>query len=334
MKILVTGPNGFLGRCVVHSLLAQGLNDLRLVVRSPSAAMADAIAREFPQARVEWLIGDLTDRAFAEQAAMDAELVYHLAAGMRGNGPDVIFNTVVGTDNLFAALQRQTTVRRVVLVSSFAVYGLRNVGWNHRLTETSPLEEHPELREPYTYSKLKQEQLLQKSHLPAVIVRPGVIYGEGGPHLSARVGLRVGGLFLSLGGSAWLPLTYVENCADAVVLAGLKEGVENQIFNVVDDELLRASQYRRRYSRAVSKLRSIVIPYPFLLALGWGLLKYHRWSNGQLPAVLTPYKIQAAWKHCRFDNSKTKQLLGWQPRIGLEEALQRTFQAARIQPQT
>jgi nucleoside-diphosphate-sugar epimerase len=328
MKILVTGATGFLGRCVVNSLLGRQVEHLRLVGRSVSDETMHSLREKFPRTTIEWCLGDLTDRAFAGQAAQGMELVYHLAAGMRGNGPEVIFNTAVGTDTLFAALRDQP-VKRVVLVSSFAVYGLTEASWNCVLGEDAPVEQHPERRDPYTYAKLKQEQLLRKYALPGVIVRPGVIYGEGGPALSARVGLKVGPLFLHLGGRAWLPLTYVENCAEAIVLAGLKNGIEGQVINITDDQLLRANQYRKRYSREVARLRSISVPYPLLLLLSSALLKYHRVSHGQLPAVLTPYKVAAAWKHCRFDNSKAKRLLGWQPKVGLEEALRRTFQSLR-----
>jgi nucleoside-diphosphate-sugar epimerase len=318
MSIVVTGANGFLGRRVVDMLLRRdGQSKLRLVVRS----LAD---KHVTGDNVEWLQGDLTDRCFAEQAAEGATIVYHLAAGMRGNAPDVIFNTVVGTDYLFAALQKQK-VQRVVLVSSFAVYGLTSVEWNHVVSEESPLEMNPQLRDPYTYAKLKQEQLLRKYDLPYVIVRPGVIYGEGGPAISARVGLPIGPVFLSLGGRAWLPLTYVDNCAEAVILAGLKEGIEGQAFNIVDDERLRANQYRRRFSREVRRLHSVSVPYPLLKLLAWGLLKYHKASHGQLPTVLTPYKVAAVWKHCRFDNSKAKDKLGWRPRVDLDTALAGTF---------
>jgi len=328
MKILVTGATGFLGRSVVNKLLERHVAHARLVGRSVNEETVRTMKARFPRTTIEWCLGDLTDHEFVEQIVEGMDIVYHLAAGMRGNGPELIFNTAVGTDTLFSALRRQQ-VTRVVLVSSFAVYGLTRASWNCVLDEYAPVELHPERRDPYTYAKLKQEQLLKKYGLPGVIVRPGVLYGEGGPALSARVGLKVGPLFLHLGGRAWLPLTYVENCADAIVLAGLKDKINGQIINIVDDQLMRAHQYRRRYSREVTRLRSITIPYPLLMLLSSALLKYHRASHGQLPAVLTPYKVAAAWKHCRFDNSKAKRLLGWQPKISLQEALRRTFESLR-----
>ena len=325
MKTLVTGAMGFLGQRVVCALLRGGITDLRLVSRTPNPRFLDEIKREFPNAAIECCWGDLTEPGFANQVAAGVELVYHLAASMRGNGPEIIYNTAVSTDCLLTALRRQS-IRRFVLVSSFSVYGPGQMHGRQPITESAPIEPHPERRDPYTYAKLKQEQLLQSSGLPYVIVRPGMVYGEGGSPLSTRVGLRFGPLFLHLGGRAWLPMTYVENCAEAIALAGLKECSAGEIINVVDDEIMRANAYRRSYSRRVKKLRVVPVPYPLLLLLGWAMVKYHRVSRGQLPAALSPYKVRALWKRCQFDNSKAKTLLGWRPKVGLEEALQRTFQ--------
>ena len=123
MKILVTGATGFLGRCVVNKLLERHVAHVRLVGRSVSNETVKTMKARFPRISIEWLPGDLTDREFVEQIVQGMDIVYHLAASMRGNGPEMIFNTVVGTDLLFSALQRQK-VTRVVLVSSFAVLAM------------------------------------------------------------------------------------------------------------------------------------------------------------------------------------------------------------------
>ena len=61
----------------------------------------------------------------------------------------------------------------------------------------------------------------QKFGIPYVIVRPGVVYGPGKVNISNRVGIGTFGIFLHLGGSNEIPLTYVDNCAEAIALAGL-----------------------------------------------------------------------------------------------------------------
>ena len=53
-----------------------------------------------------------------------------------------------------------------------------------------------------------------------------------------------------------LPLTFVDNCAEAIVLAGLKPGVEGEVFNVVDDELLTSRQFLKAYKKKVTAFPS------------------------------------------------------------------------------
>ena len=116
--------------------------------------------------------------------------------------------------------------RRFVLVSSFTVYTNRQK--SRRLDESCPVEEHPELRgDAYCFAKVKQEQIVaeygKNFGIPYVVVRPGSVYGPGKRQITGRVGLGTFGIFLHLGGSNTIPFTHVDNCAEAIVLAGLVE---------------------------------------------------------------------------------------------------------------
>jgi nucleoside-diphosphate-sugar epimerase len=157
-----------------------------------------------------------------------------------------------------------------------------------------------------------------------VVLRPGVIYGCGGTAISARVGFEIFGRFLHLGGRNVLPLTHVDNCADAVVLAGQSEAAVGQTFNVVDDDLVTAAQYLKRYRREVRRLKVLRIPYPILRVLSRMVEGYHRWSKGQLPAVFTPYRTATSWKGTRFSNARLRAL-GWKPIVSTDEGLRTTF---------
>jgi len=55
------------------------------------------------------------------------------------------------------------------------------------------------------------------------------------------------------------------------------------------------------------------------------LVGYHRYSKGQLPAVLTPYKVKSLWAGNRFDNSKLHSI-GWQQLVPTPEALRTSFE--------
>jgi len=117
-----------------------------------------------------------------------------------------------------------------------------------------------------------------------------------------------------------LPLTFVDNCAEAIVLAGLKVGVEGEVFNVVDDDLLTSRQFLKKYRNKVSGF-SVRIPYSVAYALSLLWEKYSKWSKGQLPPVFNRRRCAAEWKGNRYSNQKLHDRLGWKPRVNMEDAM-------------
>jgi 2-alkyl-3-oxoalkanoate reductase len=330
---LVTGAAGFLGAAVVHRLLARGQRRLRLFVRPGSArARLDAVISGFPEAEVSVVTGTLLSTDDCRRAVDGAGIVYHVAAGTTGTAADLFLHTVVASSRLLAAMAATGARPRGVLVSSLGVYGAAALHRGALLDETAPLESEPARRDAYSHAKLRQEALFReyerRDGLPLVVLRPGVIYGPGRARaVSSRVGIALGGVFLHLGGANLLPLTYVDNCAEAVVVAGTHPEAQGHAFNVVDDDLPTCSAYLRRYRREVSRVRVLRLPYPATVAVAGALERYHRWSQGQLPAVLTRYKVRTTWGGNTFSNDRLKAL-GWRPLISTEEGLRRTFLAA------
>src|SRR5262249_20082702 len=148
------------------------------------------------------------------------------ARGMK-SVPDAFLNSVVTTRNLLEAGARNGCLRRFVNVSSLSVYNNENRPRRAVLDETSPVESPPQRRcDAYDFAKLKQDEIVRDYAttlaVPYVIVRPGYVLGPPNRNISGRVGMFVSGIFLHLGGSNTIPLTYVDNCADAIALAGLK----------------------------------------------------------------------------------------------------------------
>jgi nucleoside-diphosphate-sugar epimerase len=333
--VLVTGSNGFLGAVLVERLLARGHRDVRCLVRAGSdRARLEAVRARWPDARLQLTVGSLASPDAAARAIEGARVVHHLAASLRGAAADMFLSTVVTSKNLLEAVARMKTPPRLVLVSSFSVYGVADLPRGAVIDESTPIEEHPERRDLYAQVKIRQERLFreyQARHgLPLTVLRPGVIYGPGGSALSVRVGLRLPGAFLHFGGDNLLPLTYVDNCADALVLAGDDPRALGETYNVVDDDLPTCRRYLQLYRKEVEPLRSVSVPYPATMALSKMVERYHRYSKGQLPAILTPYKSATQWKGNRFDNARIKAL-GWQPRLSTEEGLRRTFEHLRRQ---
>lgn len=329
MNVLVTGSNGFLGAALVRTLLERESETVSCLVR-PGSSIARLTGLSSERARI--VRGELSSKAEAARLLEGVGTIYHLAAAMSGAPSDMYLDTVVASKHLLEAVGELTNPPRLVLVSSFSVYGVADLPAGAVVDESTPLETRPEARDVYAQTKLRQERLFreyqERAGFELVVLRPGVIYGPTGGVLSGRVGLQFPGVFLHLGNQNLVPLSYVENCADAVALAGSAKEAAGEVYNVHDDDLPRAGEYLREYEREVKPLCSVPVPYPLLLVGSHLIERYHRYSRGQLPAVFTPYKTKSLWKRQRYTNQKLKGL-GWTQPVPTEEALRRTFEAAR-----
>jgi hypothetical protein len=95
----------------------------------------------------------------------------------------------------------------------------------------------------------------------------------------------------------------------------------------VDDDLPTGGELLRRYRREVASLRVVPLPYRAARALGSLVAWYARTTEGHVPPVLTPYKVDSLWKPQRYSNAAAKAVLGWAPRVSMQVALDRTFDA-------
>ena len=121
-------------------------------------------------------------------------------------------------------------------------------------------------------------------------------------------------------------LDYIDNCAEAIVLAGIKKGVDGEVFNIVDDDLPTSREFLEMYKKNVGHFKSIYIPYRIFYFLCYLWEKYSKWSEGQLPPAFNRLKCAAHWKCIRHSNKKLKNLLGWKPKISFDEASNRYFE--------
>jgi nucleoside-diphosphate-sugar epimerase len=331
-RILVTGSSGFIGSKVVATLLDYGFTDIRCFVR-PSSQLSrlEKTLRQFnAENKVEIITGDLLSPTDCRKAAGEASTIYHLAAGMEKSFAGAFMNSALATRNLMDAFLEVGKPKRFVNVSSFAVYSNLSLKRNGLLDETCPLEMAPQERfDAYSFGKLKQEEIVREYakhyRLPCVTLRPGYVFGAGKQELNGRVGIKTFGPFIQVNGSNLLPLTYVDNCAEAIVLAGLTPGIDGDIFNIVDDDLLTARQFLKT-CKVARRFRSVRVPYWFAYSASYAWEKYSKWSKGQLPPAFNRRRCAAAWKSQRYSNEKLKTRLGWKPRVPMEQAME-TFLA-------
>lgn len=332
--ILVTGATGFIGPAVIQSLIDRGFTDVRAFARPGSnTSRLDRVVANAPR-QIRIVRGNLGVPEDCRSLMKDVAIVYHLATGGGKSFPDAVLNSVVPTRNLLDAAVEHGCLRRFVNVSSFAVYSNINKPHGRMLDENAPIETPAQGRgEAYCYAKIKQDELV--SHygdcfgLPFVTVRPGSVYGPGKASITGRVGIDTFGFFVHTGGFNKIPFTYVDNCADAIVLAGLVPGVSGEVFNIVDDDLPSSRKFLRLYKKHVGHFWSLYMPHFLSYLLSAFFEWYSNWSEGQLPPVFNRSRWHSEWKRTIYSNAKLKQKLGWRAQVSMQDGLMRYFHYCR-----
>lgn len=320
MKLLVTGASGFVGGYVVAEAARRG-HEVRAAMRR-SCDLGES---------VQSVTLDLRSREGLVEALGGVTAVIHLAAAKAGDLHAQLAANVVGTENLLWAMSA-AGVRHIVHISSFSVYEPLQMPAHSLLDEGAPLADPQGDRDEYTITKLLQERLVidaaRKSGWRWTIVRPGMLYGRENL-FNARVGMRIGAnAWLRTGAWARIPLCYVENCAEAIVLAVEKTEADRKILNIVDDQLPRQWSYARLIAQRCSpRPRIIPVSWTAMRTAARGAWLVNRWLLGgraKIPGILVPSRLHARCKPLRYTNAQAKSILGWTPRYGLIEALERS----------
>ncbi|MGC9158928.1 MAG: NAD-dependent epimerase/dehydratase family protein, partial [Terracidiphilus sp.] len=256
--------------------------------------------------------------------------VFHAGAAMKGSAADFQRGTVAGTRNVIEACLRHK-VERVVYVSSISVLE-HAVRRDDPVSESWPLEPHAERRGAYTQTKLEAERMVmaaaRERNLPAVVLRPGVIFGPGVEPSCPAGSFALAGRWIVVGnGSLPLPLVYVDDVLDALLLASWRPGMEGKLIHVVDPAVVTQRELIRLAQAAKPKIKASYVPGPVLMAAAIGIEALGRLLHRGVP--LSRYRIRSIRPLSHFDQTAARQL-GWTPRVGVAEGLRRTFPAAPV----
>ena len=323
----MTGATGCLGRRVAellrdagHTVTGQGRDPER---GAQLAGAGVAFARV-----------DLRDAAALTAAVAGHEAIVHAAARSSpwGRARDFHADNVTGSANLIAAA-RAASVRRVVHVSTAGVYfdGRSRVG----VRERDPLPRRP--ANHYVRSKLAAERLFAAAlpDLESVTLRPRAIFGPGDTAIVPRL-LRAhaaGRLRVIGDGDTRMDLTYVDNVADAAVLALEASPVcVGRAYNVTNGEPVALWPL---VARLLAELGHTFRPRPVPYALAWlgaGAMELvARTVRPRWEPTLTRYTVGLLARSMTLDISAARAELGYAPRVSMDDGVAR-YLAWRANP--
>ncbi|KPV50910.1 hypothetical protein SE17_24215 [Kouleothrix aurantiaca] len=316
MRVLVTGGTGFLGRHIARALLANG--------DTPTLLGRDfRDAQPLLQAGARALALDMRDASALADACASAEAVCHAGALSTAWGAwDEFYEANVrATAAVVSGCQRSGA--RLVSISSPSVIF---TGRDHRdLMEDAPYPRRFASR--YSRSKKLGEDLVNGARgLQAVILRPKAIFGPGDRALLPRIvqGARAGRLRPIGDGQNLVDLTYVENVADAVLLALRSPAAIGGTYTITNGEHIRLWDLIRTVLRRLgipANLRAVPLPAALAAAT---LMELGGHVRGHEP-MLTRYSTAILGRTQTYDISRARRDLGYQPRISVAEGVERTL---------
>jgi predicted dehydrogenase/nucleoside-diphosphate-sugar epimerase len=321
VPFVVTGASGGLGSALLDRLLAEARPVRVLVRRLP----------EHPRDGVEYVRGDLGDPVAVDRAVTGAACVIHVGAAMKGGWLEHEGGTIEGTRNVLDSCKRHG-VTKLVHVSSMSVIDWAGGAELSTVDENTPLERRAEERGSYTRAKLEAEKLVTAAAaagLPVVIIRPGQIFGGRIPLMTAAVARRAGGRSLVLGdGETVLPLVYIDDVVDALLLAAGSPLHRGEVIQLVDPESWTQNQVLTAVNGPQGRV--VRVPRRAVMAIG----QASAWALGLLgkASPMAPYRLQSALARRRFESVNAERMLDWRPRVGVREGIRRTV-LARAAPQ-
>lgn len=327
MNVLVTGGNGFLGQYIVRDLLARGysVSVIGRASQSPWAGLS-----------VDYIQGDLTDKALLTASFKNIDAVFHVAAkaGYWGPWADYYANNVTATQNIIDACLHNNISRLIYTSSPSVVFNGQAIqGANESLPYGHSSICH------YAHSKALAEELILKANgqngLRTIAIRPHLIWGVGDRHIVPRIieQAKKGKLCIVGNGQNLVDITHVRNASHAHLLA-----LDAISQNKVTGKAYFISQGTpvKIWDWAASILKGLNIPLPkkqisFKMAygIGYGLEMVYKLLKLKSEPRMTRFLATELAKNHYFDTSAAAKDLGYGPIVSIEQGLAELIQHYR-----
>lgn len=302
-QVLVTGAGGFIGSHLVEALIEKGAevscflkynsrNDWGLLEELP----------EDKKKLINVISGDIRDSEIVRHAAKNMEAIFHLAALIGipysyTNPKENFMTNVMGTYNVMQAAL-DSGVKKIVHTSTSEVYGTPD---NIPITEEHKLKG----QSPYSASKIGADKVAESFYcafgLPVAIARPFNTYG---PRQSARAIIPSAfsqalntGIIKHGSGEPTRDLNFVTDTADGMIKIAECDKSVGEVINLGTGKEISMSELMQKIAVLAGK---------------------------EIKLVHDPSRVRPAnsevMRLCA-DNSKAKNLIGWEPQISLDRGL-------------
>jgi len=237
-KVLVTGGAGFIGSCLTARFLKRG--DHVIILDNFSNGFAARLKDSFTNPRFECVRGDIRDETILRKILKDCSMVFHLAAnsnarrGVKDTSIDFEQN-LVGTRLLLECMKESASCKRIVFTSTSTIYGeARTIPTPESYGPLKPIS-------LYGASKLACEAMISAySHLfgiKSTILRLANVIGPTSNHgvvydLTRKLMRRSDRIQVLGDGTQRKSYLYVDDCIEALLIAGALGEHESEVFNV------------------------------------------------------------------------------------------------------
>ena len=310
--VLVTGATGFLGGALTRRLAGDGARVRALARRSDRAGFLRDIDG------VETVQGDVTDESRMRDVFQGCEIAFHTAGVADGSLEMQRQVNVGGTRNVMQAAAA-AGVERVVHVSTAGAYGF---GPRGDLSEELPLEPG---HAAYGISKAEAEEVVRKvareQGLDYSIIRPGMIYGPGSRVWTEgmfKVARRKPTVFVG-DGSGSVPAIHVDDVLDLMIVLAVHPAAAGEVFNCTPDPSPTWREFLGAYAALAGHDRWLALPITPLRIVARLVAAF---APGDTRFKDLPQLIGFVTGCRRFRMDKARELLGWQPQIGLSEGIE------------